>query len=87
MIYKRSSTSWVCKYRKEKSINKSIKIISKNLYINLLNVKDIVAAINIILYRKIESGNYNLTNNNNFKILNILSKIKKNKKTKLKKCV
>ena len=64
--------------------NKSIKIISKNLYINLLNVKDIAAAINIILYKKIESGSYNLTNNNNFKILNILNKIKKNKKTKLK---
>ena len=63
---------------------KSIKIISKNLYINLLNVKDIVAAINIILYKKIKSGNYNLTNRKNFKILNILNEIKKNKKTKLK---
>ena len=64
--------------------NKSIKIISKNLYINLLNVKDIVAAINIILYKKIKSGNYNLTNKKNYKILNILNEIKKNKKTKLK---
>lgn len=61
---------------------KKIRIVSKKLSINLLNVKDIVSAVRIILYKNIKPGKFNVTNNKNIKIYNLLKKIKKEKKLK-----
>ena len=66
--------------------NKITKIISKNLYINLLNIKDINSAVNKILETKIKPGQYILKNVKDFKISNIIDKlnIKNDKKIKVK---
>ncbi len=66
--------------------NKITKIISKNLYINLLNIKDINSAIKKILESKIKPGQYVLKNNKDFKISDIINKlnIQNDKKIKIK---
>ena len=61
---------------------KKIRIVSKKLSINLLNVKDIVAAVRIIVDKNVKPGKYNVTNNKNIKIYNLVKKIKKVKKIK-----
>lgn len=61
---------------------KKIRIFSKKLSINLLNVKDIVTAVKIIVDKNIKSGKYNVTNNKNVKLYNLVEKIKKEKKFK-----
>ena len=61
---------------------KKIRIVSKELSINLLNVKDIVAAVRIIVDKNVKPGKYNVTNNKNIKIYNLVKKIKKVKKIK-----
>ena len=60
------------------------KVISKNLYINLLNVKDIVSAIKLILKKNYKSGTYILKNKNNYKIYDIIKKIDKYSQKKIK---
>ena len=60
------------------------KIISKNLYINLLNVKDIINAIKLILKKNYKSDTYILKNKNNFKIYDIIKKIEKYSQKKIK---
>ena len=60
------------------------KVISKNLYINLLNVKDIVSAIKLILKKNYKSDTYILKNKNNFKIYDIIKKIEKYSRKKIK---
>ena len=60
------------------------KVISKNLYINLLNVKDIVSAIKLILKKNYKSDTYMLKNKNNFKIYDIIKKIEKYSQKKIK---
>ena len=60
------------------------KVISKNLYINLLNVKDIVSAIKLILNKNYKSDTYILKNKNNFKIYDIIKKIEKYSQKKIK---
>ena len=57
--------------------NKLINIISKNLFLNLINVLDIPNAIKVLLKKNIKSGNYNLTNNNFIKISKVLDILKK----------
>ena len=57
--------------------NKLIKIKSKNLFLNLLNVFDITNAIKILLNKNIKSGNYNLTNKNFIKISKVLDILRK----------
>lgn len=61
---------------------KKIRIVSKKLSINLLNVKDIVAAVRIIVDKNVKPGKYNVTNNKNIKIYNLVKKIKKVKNIK-----
>ena len=63
---------------------KNIKIVSKNLFLNLINIKDVILAINFLLQKKIKPGNYNLLNNVNFRICNIIKKLMNKKKSKLK---
>ena len=53
--------------------NKCTSIVSRNLFLNLLNVKDIVAAVNMIIKKNIVSGNYTLKNNKTFSISKIIS--------------
>ena len=60
------------------------RVISKNLYINLLNVKDIVSAIKLILNKNYKSDTYILKNKNNFKIYDIIKKIEKYSQKKIK---
>ena len=65
--------------------NKITKIISKNLYINLINIKDILEGVNLVIKKNISSGNYSLSNISDYKISKIIDKInKKNKKIKVK---
>lgn len=64
--------------------NKTLKIFSKNLYINLTNIKDIVSAIKILLSKNIQPNNYALTNKISFKIFDIINKLVLKKKSKLK---
>ena len=58
--------------------------MSKNLYINLLNVKDIVSAVKLILKKNYKSDTYILKNQNNFKIYDIIKKIEKYSQKKIK---
>ena len=61
---------------------KKIRIVSKKLSMNLLNVKDIVSAVKIIVDKNVKPGKYNIINNKNIKIYNLIKKIKKVKKIK-----
>ncbi len=63
---------------------KTTKIVSKNLFINLLNVLDIVEAIKLILDRKIIPKKYTLKNKFNTKIFNLIKIFNKQNKKKLK---
>ena len=63
---------------------KETKIISKNLYINLLNVSDIVSGICILLKNKIKSGKYNMINKNEIRTLDLIKKIQKKTKFNLR---
>ena len=56
------------------------KIVSKNLFLNLLNIEDITKAVNLLLNKKIKQGDYVIKNNSNIKILKLINLI--NKKTK-----
>ena len=64
--------------------NKTTKIISKNLYLNILNVDDISNAVKIILNKKISPGKYIIKNIKEFKISELVNIFNKNSKTKLK---
>ena len=64
--------------RKNYKLNKSTKIISKYLFINLLNISDVIEAVKIIIKRKIKAGKYLLVNNKNFLVYKIISKINQN---------
>ena len=60
------------------------KIISSKLYLNLLNIKDIVNSLSIVLKNK--PGNYNLVNSKSYSISQIINTLNKknNKKIKVK---
>lgn len=60
------------------------KIISSKLYLNLLNIKDIVNSISVVIKNK--PGHYNLVNNKNYSMSQIINRInnKNNKKIKIK---
>ena len=51
---------------------RKIKIISKNLFLNLLNVKDVVNAVKILIKKKHNSSDYNIINNKNYSIFDII---------------
>lgn len=63
--------------------NKLTKIISKNLYLNLLNIEDIIKAIEIILSKKIKAGQYILKNKKNIKIYDLITLFNKKNKKKI----
>tara|TARA_B110000046_G_scaffold162635_1_gene177047 strand:- start:504 stop:1367 length:864 start_codon:yes stop_codon:yes gene_type:complete len=64
--------------------NKITKIISKNLFINLLNIKDIINAINIIIKKNIRAGKYLVKNNISYKMIDLINTFNKNTEKKLK---
>lgn len=63
---------------------KTTKIISKNLYINLLNISDIISAINLILKRPIIPKKYLLKNTFDTKISDLVMLFNKQNKKQLK---
>lgn len=67
-------------YKKDRTTN----IISKNLSINLLNILDIINAINLIINRKIKPNTYLLKNLISFKLVNIINFFNKNNNKKIK---
>lgn len=58
------------------------KIISSKLYLNLLNIKDIINSLSIVL--KNRPGSYNLVNSNYYSITQIINTINKKNKKKIK---
>ena len=67
-------------YKKDRTTT----IISKNLFINLLNVLDIIDAINLIINRNIKPNTYLLKNLMSFKMVNIINFFNKNNNKKIK---
>ena len=70
--------------RKNFKKNIATKIISKNLFINLINVEDVTDAVVLISKQKIDPGKYLIKNPINFKINNIIQMLNKNKYKKIK---
>tara|TARA_B100001113_G_C21063167_1_gene602152 strand:- start:501 stop:1355 length:855 start_codon:yes stop_codon:yes gene_type:complete len=70
--------------RKNYNQKKITKIISKKLYLNLINVEDIVSAVKIILKNKIQPGKYILKNTNYINISNLIENINKSNSNKIK---
>ena len=70
--------------KKNYKLNKTTNIVSKNLYLNLLNVEDIVLAIKIIIKKNLKSRNFILRNRKNFRIFDIVSKLNKSSARQLK---
>ena len=64
--------------------NRKTKIVSKNLYINLINVSDINNAIELILKSNFKAGSYSLNNRKDFKITEIIDAINNNLNKKIK---
>ena len=67
-------------------LNKITDIISKKLYINLVNVVDITHCVNLIINKKIKPGKYSLVNSKYYSITDIINKHRKinTKKIKIK---
>jgi dTDP-4-dehydrorhamnose reductase len=63
--------------------NKITTIISKNLYLNLLNIADLISAIKLILKKKIKSGTYLLKNKKNINIGHLFQEFNKKLKKKI----
>lgn len=59
------------------------RLVSKNIEVNLLNVKDITLALKIILVKNIKPGNYSLINNKNFNIYKLITKFNYTYKKKI----
>jgi|TARA_B110000285_G_scaffold47813_1_gene54016 nucleoside-diphosphate-sugar epimerase len=64
--------------------NITTKIISKNLFINLLNIKDIAKAVDIIIKNNIKNGKYLIKNNTTYKIVDLINTFNLKFKKKLK---
>ena len=70
--------------KKNYNTNKITKIISKRLYLNLINVVDIVDAVKLIIDKNYKSGKYILKNHNFISILKLINFINKNSIKKIK---
>ena len=67
-------------YRKKRTT----KIVSKNLFMNLLNVLDIIKAVKLIIYKSISPNKYLLKNNSETKIFDLIKIFNKQNKKQLK---
>lgn len=74
----------VSKIKKDIKNNRLTIITSNNLFLNLLNVKDIVHGIDLILSKNLRPGDYNMINNKHYAINDIISEVCKKKKIKYK---
>ena len=59
---------------------KVTKIVSKNLYLNILNIEDIIDALQLILQKNIKSNKFILKNSFNLKILDLINTFNRKKK-------
>ena len=64
--------------------NKTTKIISKNLYINLLNVEDIVVGLTTIIKKRIKPGQYVLKNSKDFRVFDLIRNFNRLNTNKIK---
>ena len=64
--------------------NKTTKIVSKNLYINLLNVDDIVKGLITITKKNTKPGQYVLKNSNDLRIFELIKIFNKSSSNKIK---
>lgn len=64
--------------------NKTTPIVSKKLFLNLLNILDIQNAVNLILKENIKPNTYVLKNNIDYSILDIINKVNKESLKKIK---
>ena len=64
--------------------NRTTKIISKNLELNIIHTNDIINAIMIILNNNLKSGSYCLKNKKNIKIVKLIDTLNKNLKRNIK---
>tara|TARA_B100001248_G_scaffold248708_1_gene221247 strand:+ start:605 stop:1459 length:855 start_codon:yes stop_codon:yes gene_type:complete len=67
-------------YRKERIT----KIVSKNLYINLLNVLDIIKAVNLIIKNPVSPKKYLIKNNSDTKVFDLIKIFNKQNQKQLK---
>ena len=63
---------------------RTTKIVSKNLFMNLLNVLDIIKAVKLIIYKSISPNKYLLKNNSETKIFDLIKIFNKQNKKQLK---
>jgi nucleoside-diphosphate-sugar epimerase len=70
--------------RKNYKKDKTTKIISKNLFVNLLNIKDIACAIELIIEKNIKAGRYVLKNKISYRMIDLISTFNADVKKKLK---
>ena len=64
--------------------DKITKIISRNLFMNLLNIKDINNAISLIISKNIKAGKYLIKNKVTYKIGDLITAFNGNSYKKLK---
>ena len=64
--------------------NKTTKIITKNLQLNVIHTNDLIESIYLLLKRNIKSGNYCLKNNKNIKINQLIRSINSKSPNSLK---
>lgn len=69
--------------KKKITKKKKMNIISKKLFVNLLNIQDVISGVSILLEKKIKPGKYNIINDQSFEIFNLISKIQKQVKHKI----
>ena len=69
---------------KNYSKNKNIKIVSTNLKMNFIHINSLTKAINMILYKKIEEGEYCLKNNKFTSIKHLIDSLNKKLSKKIK---
>lgn len=63
---------------------KATKIISKNLYINLLNVEDIVLGLTTLIKKKIKPGQYVLKNSKDLRVFDLIKIFNRSNNNKIK---
>ena len=70
--------------KKNYNKNKISYIVSKNLYLNLINVDDIVSAVEILINSNIQSGNFVIKNSKYFNISKLIKLINKDNYKKIR---
>ena len=70
--------------KKNFKANKFTKIISKNLYLNLINITDIINGLRMIIKNKTQPGQYVFKNLYDLKVYDLIKKFNLSSKRKLK---